>query len=255
MTESGPGAPQAAPGVTEPGLSPFSALAGTFASPANTFAGLVRRPTWWLPFSLWLCALVASMLVGTSRMDLDATIMEALEKNEARTGQRLPPESIRQQVEIAKKVTKFILVLSPIFGAAVFLGMAAILWGGGRAFGGENTFKQTLAIWAHANLVNVVGTVVSIPILLGSPAGSMKAKAIETAVRSNVGAFLPDDTGPVLASLASSLDLFSLATLALVVVGMKKMPELPTWAATAVPVGLWILYVLLKAAKVAVFPG
>ncbi|MRR12063.1 hypothetical protein EG835_06240, partial [bacterium] len=98
MTDSEPGVAQAAPGGPEPGISPFSALAGTFTSPASTFAGLVRRPTWWLPLLLWLAGIAVLVLVSTPKIDMERTFREMFEARAAKTGQSMSDEQIREMV-------------------------------------------------------------------------------------------------------------------------------------------------------------
>ena len=98
MSDEPAGAAPAAPGAPEPGPSPFAALAGTFTSPATTFAGLVRRPTWWLPFLLWLAGIAVVVVVTTPKIDMERTFREMFEKRAARTGQSISDQQIREIV-------------------------------------------------------------------------------------------------------------------------------------------------------------
>ena len=255
MTDSGPGAPQAEPGAAEPGLSPFSALTGTFTSPANTFAGLVRRPTWWLPLLLWLIGVTAVVYVSTPKIDMERTYREMFESRAAKTGQAMSDQQIRELVARSEKTPLKASLQSLPVVALMFFFVALVLWGGARAFGSEARFGQVAAVWSHANLPNLVGVLVAIPILASLPEASESQFSIQKALKSNVGAFLPPDAPAFLASVASSADLFSLAALALLAVGMKKLPQMPSGAAVGVPVVLWSVYVLGKAALAAVFLG
>lgn len=255
MIDAAPGAAPAAPGAPEPGLSPFAALAGTFTSPAATFAGLVRRPTWWLPLLLWLVGIAVVVLVSTPKIDMERTFREMFEKRAARTGQSISDQQIREivarsETTPAKSAAKAV----PAF-AVMFLLVVLLLWGGARAMGAEATFSQTAAVWAHANLPNLVGIAVSLPILASLPDASETQFSIQHALKSNVGAFIPPEAPAFLSSIASSIDAFSLATLALLVVGMRKLPGMSSGGGLAVPVVLWALYVLGKAALAAVFLG
>ena len=255
MNDAAPGAAPAAPGAPETGLSPFAALAGTFTSPAATFAGLVRRPTWWLPLLLWLVGIAVVVVVSTPKIDMERTFREMFEKRAARTGQSISDQQIREIVARSETTpAKAAAKAVPAF-ALMFLLVVLLLWGGARAMGAEATFGQTAAVWAHANLPNLVGVAVSLPILASLPDASETQFSIQHALKSNVGAFLPPEAPAFLSSIASSIDAFSLATLALLVVGMKKLPGLSSAGAVAVPVVLWALYVLGKAAPAAAFLG
>lgn len=254
MSDTEPGAAPAAP--ADPAApSPFGALAGTFASPAATFAGLVRRPTWWLPLLLWLAAIAAVVLVTTPKIDMERTFREMFEKRAARTGQSVSDEQIREMAARSDRSPAKAAAFAVPSAAVMFLLVALVLWGGARAAGSEATFGQAAAVWAHANLANVVGALLAIPILAALPDASETQFSVQNVVRSNVGAFLPPDAPVLLASIASSLDLFSLAALVLLVVGMKKLPAMSPGAGVAVPVVLWAVYVLGKAGLAAAFLG
>jgi hypothetical protein len=255
VNEPAPGAAPAAPGEPAAGISPFAALAGTFTSPAATFAGLVRRPTWWLPVLLWLAGIGVVVLVSTPKIDMERTFREMFEARAAKTGQSLSDEQIREMVARSDRSPAKAAAFALPTSAVLFLLVALVLWGGARASGSEATFGQTASVWAHANLPNVVGLLVALPILASLPDASETQFSIQRALKSNVGAFLSPDAPAFLSSVASSVDVFSLAALALLVVGMKKLPEMPPGAAVAVPVVLWAVYVLGKAAMAAVFLG
>lgn len=254
MNGDGPGAAPAAP--AEPAAaSPFGALAGTFTSPAATFAGLVRRPTWWLPFLLWLAGIAVVVVVTTPKIDMERTFREMFEKRAAKTGQSISDEQIREMAARSDRSPAKAAAIAVPSSAVIFLLVALVLWGGARASGSEATFGQTMAVWAHANLANVVGVVLAVPILAALPEASETQFSVQRVVRSNVGAFLPADAPAFLSSIASSIDLFSLAALVLLVIGMKKLPAMPAGAALGVPVVLWALYVLGKAGLAAAFLG
>jgi hypothetical protein len=255
VNEAAPGAVPTAPGESEPGISPFTALSGTFTSPANTFAGLVRRPTWWLPLLLWLAGIAVVVLVSTPKIDMERTFREMFEARAAKTGQSMSDQQIREMVARSDRSPAKAAGWALPTSAIMFLFVTLLLWGGARASGSEARFPQVMAVWSHANLPNVVGLLVAIPILASLPEASETQFSIQKALKSNVGAFLPPDVPVFLSSIASSIDIFSLAALGLLVVGMKKLPEMPSGGAVAVPVVLWALYVLGKAAIAAVFLG
>lgn len=255
MTEADPGAAPAAPAGPPEGPSPVGAIAGTFTSPAATFAGLVRRPTWWLPFLLWIAGIAVIVLVSTPKIDLERSFREMFEKRAEKTGQTISDEQIREMAVRSERTPAKAVLWALPFTAATFFLVALLLWGGARASGSDARFGQATAVWAHANLPNVVGLLVSIPLLVSLPDASETQLSVQRILKSNVGAFLPPDVPAFLASIASSIDLFSLAALALLVVGMKKLPSMPPAAGTAVPIVLWALYVLGKSALAAAFLG
>ncbi|MCL4807734.1 MAG: YIP1 family protein [Thermoanaerobaculia bacterium] len=257
MTEAAPGAGSPTPGGAEPAreVTALGALAGTFTSPAETFAGLVRRPTWWLPLLLWLAGLGLVVLVSTPKVDMERSFREMFEARAAKTGQSLSDQQIREMVARSERTPAMAAAWALPFAAATFFFVTLLLWGGARASGSEAKYLQTAAVWSHANLANVVGMAVALPVLASLPEASETQLSIQRVFRSNLGAFLSPDAPVFLSSVAASLDLFSLAALALLVVGMKKLPAMPPGGAVAVPVVLWAVYVLGKAALAAAFLG
>lgn len=247
MTESAPRIPDA------PAISAPAAIAGTFSKPSETFGRLVAHPTWWLPFLITVLLTVALFLLAAPKLDWDRTIRDAMEKRAARTGQTVPPEIVNRQIEQSKKMTGVFLGFALGFTVLGFFFVGLVLWGAARAMGAEARYNQLLAIWAHASLPNVVGGLVAIPLIATLPDASATQTALQGILRSNAGAFLADDASAVLRALLGSLDLFSFAALLLLVAGFRKLPGLSKGAATAIPIVLWLIYVIGKTGWMAVF--
>ena len=156
MTDAAPGAAPAPQGEPEPGPSPFAALAGTFTSPAATFAGLVRRPTWWLPLLLWLAGIAVVILVSTPKVDMERTMREMFEKRAERTGQSMSDEQIREMAArsnrtpakavawgVPTSVLMFLFVDPPPLGRSPGLGVRGPLLAGRSRSGGTRTSRTS----------------------------------------------------------------------------------------------------------------
>lgn len=234
-------------------LSPVGAIVGTFSKPSETFGRLVARPTWWLPLVLGVLVTGALLLISTSKIDLERTIREAMEKRMEKTGQSVSPEALARQVEVVKKMQPVLLGVGLLVVVAAFFFVGLVLWGAARAMGAEARYPQLLAIWAHASLPNLVAALVAIPLFVTLADGSVTQTAAQSIVASNVGAFLQESAAAPLRAILSSVDIFSLATLVLLVLGFRKLPGLSKGAATATPVALWLVWVVCKTAWAAVF--
>ncbi len=250
MNDTAPTAP------TTPPLSPISplgAIQGTFTKPSETFSRLLQRPTWWLPFVVSIVLMAVLLVVSTPKVDLEKTIRDAVEKRAARTGQTVSPEVVQRQVEVVRKMQPVFLGVGLVVGAAAFFVVGLILWGAARAMGTDAGYPQMLAIWAHASLPNLVAALVAIPIFASLADGSVTQTAAQSLVASNLGALLPETAAAPLRSLLSSLDVFSLATLFLLVLGFRRLPGLSRGAATATPLVLWAVWVAGKTGWAFVF--
>lgn len=247
MTEAAPAASE------DPAIGAPTAFVGTFSNPAETFRRLVAHPTWWLPFLVTVLLTTGLFLLSAPKLDWDKTIRDAMEKRSARTGQTLPPEVVNRQIEQSKKMTGVFLGFAVGFTVLAFFVVGLVLWGAARAMGADARYAQLLAIWAHASLPNVVGGLVAIPLIATLPDASATQASLQGILRSNAGAFLAEDASAALRSVLGSLDLFSFAVLALLVVAFRKLPGLTKGAATAIPLVLWLVYVIGKTAWMAVF--
>jgi hypothetical protein len=206
---------------------------------------LVRRPTWWLPFVLWLVVGSLTFVVVSTRIDWEASAQEVMEKQAARSG-RTPPAGAAEQA--AKMMRMGSLITTPVMLTFMFFAVALVLWGAARIFAGEVRYPGMLAVWGHANLCNVLSSLLAIVVVFQLPAASVPLSAAERLVKSNAAALLPEDASAALVSFAGALDLFSLATLALLVIGFRRIPGLSRGTATAIPIVLWVVYVCAKTA-------
>lgn len=247
MTDAAPAASS-----PPPGIGAVEAVVGIFTKPSETFGRLVARPTWWLPFVLTVLATAGSFWIVMPKIDMDRTIRESIEKRMEKSGRTASPEVIQRQVEGAKKMTPLYLGIGVAASAVFFFVVSLVLWGGAKAMGADARYAQLLAIWGHSGLASLVGVLVSIPIFLQLPDASLTQEQAQHVLKSNLGAFLDESTPAALRSLASSVDLFSIAVLFLLVLGFRRLPGLSKGAATWTPIVLWGLAVALKVAWKAV---
>lgn len=237
----------------EPPISAGAALAGTFVAPASTFERLAKHPTWWLPLVISLVLTIVSVLVVTPKMDVERSVRQSMEKRAEKTGQAVSEAQVEQALAVSKKFAAFTPVFAAVAGAGAFFLVGLILWGAAQAFGGETRYGQTLAVWAHGQMPNLVAGLLAIPVFLSRPDASITQEEAGTVFKSSVGAFLSLETPAVVRTLASSIDVFSLASLALLVIGFQRLPGLKKGTGAAVPIVCWALWVAVKAAWMAVF--
>lgn len=235
MNETAPTAP------LPPPIAPGEAVTDTFTAPAATFARLFRRPTWWLPLLLYAVVAIGSSFLLAPKVDWDRSAQEAMAQQSEKSGRAIPPEAIPRVASIMKLT---MTAGAPVFVAILAFAMPLVLWGAARAFGGEIGYAQTLSLWLHANLPGVVKGIVAIPVIVSLAEGSVNLKAVGTVLKSNLAAFLPESASQALQTFGSFLDVFTIWSLVLVVIGFRTIPGLSKEAATAIPVVLFALLVL-----------
>lgn len=236
-------APPAAP---EARHGPVRRLLLAFTSPGEAFADIARRPGFVLPLLLLTLASIASYAVVAPRIDVESAIRAQLEKQ----GQ-MSEEQIDKAVETAMgfqsstagKIVNYSLVAlgTPfvlfVTALAFFLGL--------KLLGGEARFAAILggvahAFWPPGLVGGAVGTVVALRHTRIDP------QHADTLVRSNLAAFLPESTGPVLHALAASVDVLTIWTVVLLVLATAIIGRVRRGRAAALVLVLWGLVIAGK---------
>jgi hypothetical protein len=181
------------------------------------------------------------------KLDWDGAAQDVIAQR-ASSGRPIAAEAAPRIISFMKTSA---MIAGPIFVVATPFLAALLLWGGSKAFGGEAGYSDVMAIMAHANLTNVVGALIGLPIFLSREDGSINVQRTWDVVSSSLASFLPENAGRVLIAVSSSFELFMLAAVALTVVGMRRIPGLPKYAAVLVPVLVWVLAVGIKVAAAA----
>jgi hypothetical protein len=180
--------------------------------------------------------------VSVPRLDFEKAASKQLEM--AKDAAEMTPFQREEAVQQARKVGAIAVYAGSLFSPALSVLVAAFfLWLAFKVAGTAPPFKGTLAVTAHGLL-----PVLLLPLLL-LPAVVVKApvdpQALNRLLPSNLGAFLSDQASPVLLALASSLDLFSFWSLALVTMGMARLTGASTRRAATVVGLLWLAQVAL----------
>jgi hypothetical protein len=224
---------------TRPGGA-LARLVGVFYAPARTFEEIGRRPTWLLPLLLWIACSVAVWVVMTPRVDWEQTMRDRIESS----GQNVSQERMERILEGQQKFTWIYYVIAGGFPVILALCLSALFWLAFKAFGWELSFRQSLGVTNHAFLPAVLGSVLLLPLLFRQE--KVDLARVDEILRSNPSFLVDRKESPAVHSLLSSLDLFALWVLALLVVGYAAAAKISPGRSAAVIVTLWALYVLGK---------
>jgi hypothetical protein len=141
-----------------------------------------------------------------------------------------------------------------VFGAlgptAASLVVAVVIWGAFKAFGWDARYSQAFGVTSHAFLPGILKS--GLLLFLVSRQETVNPQALGDLLSSNLG-FLVDSKSAALHSILSSIDVFSLWTLALLVIGFAASARVSRKAAAGVIVTLWVLVVLGKAGFAGLF--
>jgi hypothetical protein len=234
-------------------VNSFARLVGVIFSPKETFESIVRQPTWLLPTILLCVVGVTFIVVFGARPGAWRAYMEAQFANSPRA-QQLTAQQREQALETQLKYTpKVTPAVVPFADFAVVLIVAALYWVAfSMGAGIKLNFKTSLGITAHAWVPFILST------LLATVVVSLKDPStidLNNPLAADVGAYLPTGTSKALVAAAHSLDLFSFWVLALFAMGYSAVnpKKLKFGGALAWVVGIWLIYVVMKAGLAAAF--
>jgi hypothetical protein len=239
------------PQTTVQPLSEPARIAGVFLEPTKAFDDIVARPQrWWVPIILIAVASMAYVYCYSQRVGWTHFMQQEMENNKQL--ENLPPEQKEQAIERGAKVAGITGYIGPLVG----IPLAAIIVAGvlmlimTSMMGGQVTFKQSLAIVAYSFLTGLVTTVLSIIVMyIKSP----EDFDLRNPLAFNGSVLFSTAAPKWVLALATSFDLFTFWTMALMAVGYAATTRKLKWSSafTGVIVA-WLVWVAVKTCWAAV---
>jgi hypothetical protein len=224
-------------------LNGFERLAGVLFSPGETFDDIARRPDFAVPLIVIVLLGFLSTAVVLPRFDYDS-----LQAQQAKQMRKKNPNVTDADIERVSKITragtKVFAWMGPLVIVCWYAIVAGVLLLGFRLFGGEGRYAQafsaTLYAWVPLVIFSVISTIVTFA------QGTFDPVTAATQVKSNP-AFLTDmNAHPVLFSLLSSFDLFTIWTIVLLVFGFAALSRTTKAKAATIVVSLWLALIVVK---------
>jgi hypothetical protein len=228
------------PSETGPELTSFQRIIGVLFSPDATMASIARRPDWVLPLILLLVTSLAAGVIMAPRVDFGAATREAMEQNK-----NMPQEQVEKAVRISNSIGKVLMYCAPVLSAIGLLVIAGVLLLAFRLFGGEGDFKQAFSVTCYASIPSIIKSVVTLVIIVAK-GGIIPAQALATIVRSNLGFMADYKASPMAFALLTSLDIFSLWFLILMIIGFAYLARVSKVKSAVIIISLWIVVLLFK---------
>ena len=232
-----PASPDPAPAP----LSQGARIVDTFIAPSKTFTDLRRSASWWAP---WLLIAVSAALFAYAmgkQVGFEQISKSQVEHSKrAEQFDKLPADQQAAQLRISGKIIAFFTYFSPFLILLYALIGTLVLWLTFKLIlGAETTFGQAYAITMYAWLPGVIGGILgTISLFAGS---NPEGFDINNPVGTNVGYYLdPETTGKFVRAMASSLDVFTIWTIALVGIGYACTSKVKASTAIIV-VAVWYL--------------
>ena len=218
-----------------------SRMIGALFSPGRTFAAVnaqVGHRDWYLPM---IIIVIVGMISAYQLMPAAQTAgMEAVQEQLANY-ESLTEEQRALALEKALKMMGLGAVVFGSLGSAVTIFIQAVIFFvlANFVFGGDGTFKKTLAVVSYSSLVVIPAAIVTL--LLAAAWDS-------PSVQPGLGLFVPESMkGSFTDHALSMITVFAVWKYLLVAVGLGAVAGIRTKLAGMGVFGLWILYVLAAA--------
>ncbi len=218
----------------------FSRIVGVLTSPTRTFRSIAERPTWLVPILVYIVLAAVSASIAAPKIDWQETITTKLERSD--------------RVETPERI-ETVLGLLDEYGPSLALGsslvmpwiiyplIAAIFLSLFKTMGCELSLRTSLGLVAHSFMPWAVASLLSIPVLLTIESLNLYKPGFMTA---SLTAFAGDETGLELWILLSNIDLFSLWTIVLLVIGYSVAARVSKARAAGCVLGLWAVWVFFS---------
>lgn len=235
-------------------MNSFSIIIDTYLSPGKAFRAIKEKPVFLVALLLSLIFSTVAAVIVTRNLDFSTQRSEIREAMEKRTGKEMSDEDLDRIITMQNKWSKIVAPIAAFMGGVIVtLILALIFFLLFKLLDTETTYKQSLSTTVHSFLPHIIGSILaSVVIFVKGPISPMDARGL---IKSNLGFLVSPTEQKVLHSLLSSIDIFSIWTLALLVIGFsivsdKKPGKVAPWI-----IGLWVLYVGIKLVLAAVLPG
>ncbi|HEU4521364.1 MAG TPA: Yip1 family protein [Thermoanaerobaculia bacterium] len=235
--------------AAEPAKSGWARLAGVLFAPVETFRDIARKPDIIIPLVAIVLVSAVIAIVMAPRVDFESAMREQM----AQSNPNLAKDDLDRMVRFSTALSKAFVYVSPIINVIIFAIVAGILLLAFRLFGGEGTFKQAFSVTMYSWLPMIIGGVAAIIVMLVR--GTVSAEDLSTLVMSNPGFLVDMKENPVAFAFLSSIDVFTIWTLVLFIIGFSFLSRMPRGRSAAIVLTLWGLMVLTKVGFAAVFAG
>lgn len=237
---------QSPPGAPLPDIKPknvFERIAGALFAPVETFQDIARRPDILAPLLIILVIGYVTTFMVIPKMDMSSITAQQIEQMR-KQNPNMGEEQVAQMERFTAASGKVMGYVGPLLGAIWYAILAGILLLAFRLFGGEGTYKQALSATLYAWIPLVLFGILLTIIVLAR--GTFDPSTAATLVKSNPAFLVDMKEQPILFSLLTNFDIFTMWTIFLLIVGFSALSKTSRAKAATVILGLWVAMIVVK---------
>ncbi len=210
--------------------------------PTNTFVSIARRPTWVAPLLILMLmsGLVSSLLFG--KIDAAQVVREQV----AAQGRTATQEQIAQGVTFFENLRGVAALITVLGFPLIMMLVATVFWFAFELAGQEMNYGTSLSVTLHGMMPMAVASLLTLPVILSRDSIPAREVMSGNVLVSNLSFLASSDAAPAWVAFLSSVDLFSLWTVVLLVIGYRTATKASTPKACAVVLFVWLGYVSMK---------
>jgi hypothetical protein len=234
------------------GLSQVERVVDAYVAPTKTFQDILRNTSWWLPFLLGV--VLAYLFLFAIQHEIGfQKVAETIAQNKPSLQQRMnsmTPSQLQSMYSGIAVFVKATLYASPLF-ILVFalIGAGVLMVSFNFGLGAQAKFSQYFAVWFYAGMPLLIKSLLSsITLFAGLGADQFD---LNNPVGTNVGFYLGDAPKWV-STLLQSVDIFTIWTVILMVIGCATIAKVKRSRAAIVVVGWWVLAILFMTVMAAI---
>jgi hypothetical protein len=220
------------------GDSDFGRVIGALVAPGKTFRSIAERPTWGVAFAVLMVVTVVATLIFFQKVDFAEVARQQMEAQ----GREVPPE-MEQAGGMIRGCAMAAALIMPL---VIYFGVPLVLWGVFTLLGGTIDYRTSLAVALHAMMPLAVSALLAIPVLFSRESLSYEEVQAGSVLMSNLAAFAPEDASPILIAALSSLDIFTIWCVVLLILGYAIAARVSKAKAAAAILALWFVLIGIK---------
>jgi len=244
-----PPPPEKIPAAEVPKMSEVGTLGSIFFEPGATFEDLRRKPRFIIA-AIIMALLVMVYTVGlqykVGESGMRSFIVQQIENSGRTSG--LTAEQKANAVDLQMKISGYTRYAVPIFVLVFFLIGGLIYWGASKAFGGDGGFLHALSVYVYSSFPpTVVAMIANYVVLALKSADDIDLGLSQRSlINANLGFFVNGHEMPVLATLLSTFDLFTIWGWVLAAIGLRITNRLSSGSSWAVVIIVALIGVALR---------